>query len=184
MEDLIVLYEDNQVVVVVKPQNVPSQADITGDLDMLTIVKNYIGKKYNKTGNVFIGLVHRLDRPTGGVMVFARTSKSAARLSEQIKEGELEKKYLAVVNNRLRDKRGRLVNYLIKDEDNNIVKVVPAAIEGAKKAVLDYNTLEYADDLQRFGCGSKQYYIGAFGEIVFFCQFVYIEHDDTGHFSA
>lgn len=66
-------------------------------------------------------------------MVFARTSKSAARLSEQIKEGELEKKYLAVVNNRLRDKRGRLVNYLIKDEDNNIVKVVPAAIEGAKK---------------------------------------------------
>lgn len=79
-------------------------------------------------------------------MVFARTSKSAARLSEQIKEGELEKKYLAVVNNRLRDKRGRLVNYLIKDEDNNIVKVVPAAIEGAKKAVLDYNTLEYAEN--------------------------------------
>lgn len=67
MEDLIVLYEDNQVIVVVKPQNVPSQADITGDLDMLTIVKNYIGKKYNKTGNVFIGLVHRLDRPTGGL---------------------------------------------------------------------------------------------------------------------
>ena len=142
MEDLIVLYEDNHVIVVVKPQNVPSQADISGDLDMLTMVKNYIGEKYNKTGNVFIGLVHRLDRPTGGVMVFARTSKAAARLSEQIKNGELEKKYLTVVNNKLRDKRGRLVNYLVKDEENNIVKVVPAAIEGAKKAVLDYVTLE------------------------------------------
>ena len=90
MENLNVIYEDNHIVVVVKPQNIPSQADQSGDIDMLSLVKAYIKEKYNKPGEVYIGLVHRLDRPTGGIMVFARTSKSANRLSEQIKKGEFD----------------------------------------------------------------------------------------------
>ena len=95
-KDLNVVYEDNQIIVVIKPQNVPSQADASGDPDMLSVVKEYIKNKYNKPGNVYVGLVHRLDRPTGGLMVFARTSKSAERLCEAIKNGDFEKKYLCV----------------------------------------------------------------------------------------
>lgn len=76
MEKLKVLYEDNHIIVVVKPVNIPSQGDKTGDVDMLTIIKEYIKEKYNKPGNVYLGLVHRLDRPVGGVMVFAKTSKA------------------------------------------------------------------------------------------------------------
>lgn len=142
---LIVLYEDNHIIVVVKPQNVPTQADSSGDVDLLTMVKNYIKEKYNKPGEAFIGLVHRLDRPTGGVMVFARTSKAAARLQEQMKDGSFEKRYLAVTVGVPRDRQGRLSQYLIKDEKNNMVKVVPAAIDGAKKAELEYKVLESAD---------------------------------------
>ncbi len=147
MEDLIVLYEDNQVIVVVKPQNIPTQADKSDDLDLLTMVKNYVKEKYDKPGEAFIGLVHRLDRPTGGVMVFARTSKAAARLCEQIKSGDFEKKYLAVTVGHPRDRRGRLENYLIKDETNNMVRIVPARVEGAKAAILDYNVLETNDKI-------------------------------------
>ena len=97
MENLEVIYEDNHIIVVVKPQNIPSQSDITGDEDMLSLVKEYVKEKYNKPGEVYIGLVHRLDRPTGGLMVFARTSKAASRLSEQIKDGTFSKTYLAIV---------------------------------------------------------------------------------------
>lgn len=140
--ELIVLYEDNHIIVVVKPQNMPTQADSSGDLDLLTQIKNYIKVKYNKPGEAFVGLLHRLDRPTGGVMVFAKTSKAAARLSEQLVSGEFEKKYLAVTVGVPRNKRGRLSNYLVKDEANNMVRIAPAMVEGAKKAVLDYNTLE------------------------------------------
>jgi ribosomal large subunit pseudouridine synthase D (EC 5.4.99.-) len=88
---LQVLYEDNHILVVVKPPNVLSQEDETGDADMLTLCKEYVKEKYNKPGNVYIGLVHRLDRPVGGVMVFARTSKAASRLSEEIRSRSLKK---------------------------------------------------------------------------------------------
>ena len=115
MDEPIVLYEDNHLVVVVKPQNMPTMADSSGDPDLLSWVKNYIKVKYEKPGEAFIGLVHRLDRPTGGVMVFARTSKAAARLSEQIREGETEKRYLAVTIRIPRERRARLTNELIKD---------------------------------------------------------------------
>lgn len=142
-----ILYEDNHVIVVLKPQNVPSQADSSGDKDMLTMVKEYIKEKYNKPGNVYVGLVHRLDRPTGGVMVFAKTSKSASRLTEQFKNKEAEKTYFAVVTNPLKIKQTKLVNYLLKDEKNNIVKVVPMSTEGAKRAELDYTCLEEKDGL-------------------------------------
>ena len=142
---LTVLYEDNQVIVVVKPQNVPTQADSSGDVDLLTMVKQYVKEKYDKPGEAFIGLVHRLDRPTGGVMVFARNSKSAARLQEQMKSGLFEKKYLAVTVGVPRDRQGRLSQYLFKAAETNTVKVVPAAVEGAKKAELEYKVLEIAD---------------------------------------
>ena len=130
--NLTVLYEDNQIIVVVKPQNVPVQADSSGDDDLLSAVKRYIKEKYSKPGEAYIGLVHRLDRPTGGVMVFARTSKAAARLQEQMKNGLFEKKYLAVTVGTPRDRQGRLSQYLVKDEKNNMVRVVPTALEGAK----------------------------------------------------
>lgn len=93
-----VIYEDNHIIVVEKTPNIASQADKTGDTDMLTIVKEYIKEKYNKPGNVYLGLVHRLDRPVGGIMIFAKTSKAAGRLSEQVRNKTFKKKYLAVVD--------------------------------------------------------------------------------------
>lgn len=105
MKDLKIIYEDNHIIVVEKIPNIPSQADKTGDIDMLTLIKQYIKEKYNKPGNVYLGLVHRLDRPVGGVMVFAKTSKSASRLSEQVREKVLKKKYLAVVDGEIENKK-------------------------------------------------------------------------------
>ena len=137
-----VLYEDNQVIVVIKPQNVPSQADASGDVDLLTEVKAYVKEKYNKPGEAFIGLVHRLDRPTGGIMVFARNSKSAARLSAQLQNGQMKKTYYAVTNGVPKQKSGNLVNYLKKDEKNNVVKIAPQSEEGVKKAELSYKVLQ------------------------------------------
>ena len=137
-----VLYEDNHIIVVVKPQNVPSMPDESGDKDMLTMVKEYIKEKYNKPGNVFVGLVHRLDRPTGGIMVFAKTSKAASRLGEQIKNGEFKKTYFAVCRGNFKDKSATLTNYLKKNEKTNTVSVVPMTTSGAKKAELIYKVLE------------------------------------------
>ncbi len=94
MEDLVILHEDNHIIVVLKPQNIPSCEDASKDKDMLTMIKEYIKDRYDKKGNVYVGLVHRLDRPTGGVMVFAKSSKAASRLSEQMKNGDFEKKYI------------------------------------------------------------------------------------------
>lgn len=144
---LNVVYEDNQVIVVVKPHNQPSQADESKDLDLLTEVKEYVKEKYNKPGDAYIGLVHRLDRPTGGLMVFARTSKSASRLSKQISEHETEKKYYCVVEGFVQQKQATLLNYLKKDEKNNIVKVVTQTEEGAKKAELEYKVLDTKGNL-------------------------------------
>ena len=101
MQKLNVIYEDNHIIVVEKIVNVPSQSDKTRDTDMLSMVKNYIKEKYNKPGNVYIGLVHRLDRPVGGVMVFAKTSKAASRLSNQVREKTMKKQYLAVVDGKI-----------------------------------------------------------------------------------
>jgi 23S rRNA pseudouridine1911/1915/1917 synthase len=137
-----VLYEDNHLLVVEKPQNMLSQADNTGDPDILAELKAYIKEKYNKPGEVYLGLVHRLDRPVGGAMVFARTSKAASRLSEQIRTGEFGKTYLAVVTGSFQQKTGRLENFLLKDEKTNIVSVVTANTRGAKSALLDYEVLE------------------------------------------
>lgn len=143
VEDLNIVYEDNHIIVVVKPQNVPSCEDETGDTDMLRVIKEYLIKTYNKPGDAFVGLVHRLDRPTGGVMVFAKTSKAASRLCEGIKAGEFEKRYFAVLVGTPKDKQiNYLTNYLKKDEERNIVYVATMSEEGAKKAVLSYKVLE------------------------------------------
>ncbi|MDE6471811.1 MAG: RluA family pseudouridine synthase [Clostridia bacterium] len=141
-KDLAVLYEDNHVIVVVKPCNIPSQADSSGDKDMLTIVKEYLINKYDKVGDAYVGLIHRLDRPTGGVMVFAKTSKSASRLSEEIKSGEFEKKYLCVTCGVPKQRNGQLKHYLKKNQAKNIVQIVPQATDGAKLALLDYSFLQ------------------------------------------
>ncbi len=141
-DDLIVLYEDNHVIVVLKPQNVPSCEDETKDKDLLTVIKEHIKEKENKQGNVYVGLVHRLDRPTGGVMVYAKSSKAAARLSEQMQNGDFEKKYAAVLAGELKTKRATLTNYLKKNPINNMVYVCPPVTEGAKFAELEYDILE------------------------------------------
>lgn len=140
-----ILYEDNHILVVEKEPNIPAQADKTGDIDVLSLAKQYVKEKYHKPGEVYIGLVHRLDRPVGGIMVLARTSKAAARLSEQIRNKEWKKKYLAIVDGKLEQTKGSLENYLYKDERNNISKVVTREKKNAKFAKLDYEVLNYDD---------------------------------------
>ncbi len=142
-----IVYEDNQIIVVIKSYNIPVQADETGDEDMLTAIKNYIKQRDNKPGNVYLGLVHRLDRPTGGVMVFAKTSKAANRLSKQLKEKQLKKHYICVVNGVPQQKSGHLVAYLKKDAATNTVKIVPKLEAGAKEAMLDYTVLATKNNL-------------------------------------
>ncbi len=140
--EISILHEDNHILVVEKPVNIPVQKDDTNDIDMLTLLKDDLKKRYQKPGNVYLGLVHRLDRPVGGVMVFAKTSKAASRLSDQVRTRQMEKTYLAVVHGSLKDKIGRLEDYLLKDTKTNIVKVVDENKEGAKLAVLEYEVLE------------------------------------------
>jgi len=139
MNNLEVLYEDNHIIVVVKPNNVLSQADNTGDVDMLSIIKDYLKKKYNKPGNVYLGLIHRLDRPVSGVMVFAKTSKAASRLSNQVREHIFKKTYLAIVNNIDIEDSGEYIDYIVKQNDNSS-KVVDN--ESGKFCKLMYTTLK------------------------------------------
>lgn len=137
-----IVYEDNRVIVVIKPHNVSVQEDDSKDPDMLTIIKDFLKKRDNKPGNVFLGLVHRLDRPTGGVMVFAKTSKAASRLSKELKDKRLKKHYLCVVNGRPQLATNRLVTYLKKDEKTNTVKIAPKLEAGSKEAILEYEVIE------------------------------------------
>lgn len=147
MQKLKVIYEDNHIIVVEKPVNIPSQGDKTGDIDMLTIIKDYLKGKYNKPGNVYLGLIHRLDRPVGGVMVFAKTSKAAARLSEQVREKIFQKTYLVVVNGKMEAEKGYLEDYLLKNERNNISKVVKEGTKNSKYASLDYEVIRYNEEI-------------------------------------
>ncbi len=147
MQKLNVIYEDNHIIVVEKPVNIPSQGDKTGDIDMLTLVKRYIKEKYNKPGEVYLGLVHRLDRPVGGVMVFARTSKAAARLSEQVRNKDFKKKYLVIVDGKFEKNKGTLEDYLLKNEKTNTSKVVKEGTKNAKLAILDYEVLKYNEEI-------------------------------------
>lgn len=145
--NLKIIYEDNHIIVVEKPVNIPSQGDKTGDIDMLTIIKQYIKEKYNKPGNVYLGLVHRLDRPVGGVMIFAKTSKAAARLSNQVIEKVFKKKYLVIANGKFKNDKGTLQDYLLKNERTNTSKVVKEGTKNSKYAELDYEVLKYDEEL-------------------------------------
>ncbi len=140
--NLNVLYEDNHIIVVEKIVNVPSQADISKDIDMITLVKEYLKEKHNKPGNVYLGLVHRLDRPVGGIMVFAKTSKAASRLTESVKKHDFHKKYYAVVEGILDKKEDTLIDYIIKDDHNNAI-----ISKKGKYAELRYKVLKEQDNL-------------------------------------
>ena len=141
-----VLYEDNHLLVVEKPANLPSQADGSGDPDLLSILKDYIGRKYNKPGAVYLGLVHRLDRPVGGAMVFARTSKAAARLSETFRAHAQDRRYLAVTEGAF-DAALELTDHLLKDARTGMVRAVRAGTPGAKEARLVSRPLAARDEL-------------------------------------
>ena len=143
---VMVLFEDNHLIVAIKPAGVLSQSDGSNAPDMLTILKAYIKEKYQKPGEVYLGLVHRLDRPVSGVMVFARTSKAASRLSEQIRSRKVEKLYRCVVNGVL-EGEGRLENYISKDESTNTVTVSDTEKPGYKDSYLDYKALDSKDGL-------------------------------------
>ena len=138
-----IIYEDNHLLVVEKPVNIPVQSDDSKDNDLLTILKAYIKEKYNKPNNVYLGLVHRLDRPVGGIMVFAKTSKAAARLSKQIQQHEFKKTYLAICCTNKLKKQDTLTNYLLKDHKTNMVK----EDKKGKIAILDYELLAVKNDL-------------------------------------
>jgi|SRR5690625_1130824 len=137
-----ILFEDNHLLIVEKPVNIPVQEDRSGDLDLLTILKDDLKIRYQKPGNVYLGLVHRLDRPVGGVIVFAKTSKAASRLSDMIRRRVIKRTYLTVVHGVPRQKQGRLEDYLLKDSRKNIVTVESAKHPDAKQAILDYQVLE------------------------------------------
>ncbi len=134
---LNILYEDNHIIVVVKPYNVLSQGDSTGDVSIMDMIKDYIKVKYHKPGNVYLGLVHRLDRPVGGIMVFARSSKAASRLCKAFNEHKITKKYLAIVKGKV-DSYGEFVDFISKDKDGKAY-----VCKDGKKAVLNYELVDY-----------------------------------------
>lgn len=142
-----ILYEDNHLLVVVKPVNMPTQEDETRDPDLLSALKADLKRRYAKPGNVYLGLVHRLDRPVGGVMVFAKTSKAASRLSDAVRTRAVAKTYVAVLRGTPPSPEGRLVHHLVKNSRTNVVSPVPEGTPGAKQAVLDYAVLAARDGL-------------------------------------
>lgn len=142
MNKLEVLYEDNHIIVVVKPFNIPTQEDSSKDKDMLTIIKDYIKEKYNKPGNVYLGLVHRLDRPASGVMVFARTSKAASRLSDEVRNRTIKKTYLAIVHGKTKEQE-KLVDYISKDNKTNNSYIDKTS---GKESILTYTRLKYDEN--------------------------------------
>ena len=147
VKELKVIFEDNHILIVEKPFNILSQSDRTEDEDMLSILKKDLKVRYNKPGNVYLGLVHRLDRPAGGLMVFAKTSKAAGRLSELIRNKTFGKTYLAVVNGVTNSTKGRLTHYLKKDNIVNTVEAINKPRQGYKEAILEY---EVSESIKRY----------------------------------
>ncbi len=138
---LRVLYEDNHLIAVYKPAGVLTQGDKTGDTCLMDDVKKYLKEKYKKSGNIFLGLLHRLDRPVSGIVLFAKTSKGASRLSEQIRNHEFKKEYQALVEGEL-IKKAMLKNYLLHDKKTNKAKIFDSKYEGALPAELFYEVIE------------------------------------------
>lgn len=138
---LNILYEDNHLLVVEKPVNMPVQEDSSKDLDLLNLAKKYLVKKYNKPGDAFLGLIHRLDRPVGGVILFAKTSKAASRVSNEIRLNRLDRVYYTIVRGQPMKSKATLTDYLLKDTKTNMTSVVKKSNKDAKKAVLDYEVI-------------------------------------------
>lgn len=145
--EIPILYEDNHLLVVEKPVNVPVQEDASGDPDVLSLLKKDLKIRYQKPGNVYLGLVHRLDRPVGGVMVFAKTSKAASRLADSLRKNEIARKYIAVVRGTPRKKTALLEHYLFKNNRKNVVQTVSRDHKSGKKAVLEYQTVAHREKL-------------------------------------
>lgn len=143
---LHVLYEDNHLLVVNKPGGLLVQGDVTGDKTLLDIGKEYIKEKYNKPGNVFLGVVHRLDRPVSGVVLMAKTSKALERLNKQFRDRNIHKKYWAIVKRKPRNEKDKLVHWLIKNNDKNVVTAYNRPVDKALKAELNYRVIGKLND--------------------------------------
>ncbi len=141
-----IVYEDNHILVVNKKVGQLVQGDKTGDESLLELIKDFIKKRDNKPGNVFLGLVHRIDRPTSGLVIYAKTSKALSRLTQMVKNREVKKTYWAVVAKEMIPQSQRLVHYLKKNEKNNKAIVFPKATDGAKEAILTYNVIKKLDN--------------------------------------
>ena len=137
-----ILFEDNHIIIVQKTAGIPTQGDETGDLSLFEMVQRYIKVKYNKPGDVYLGLVHRVDRPVSGLVMFAKTSKAASRLSEMFREHTIEKTYLAIVANQPPKEEDTLTNYIWKDKEANRAYCYNKEKKGSKKAILDYRQLQ------------------------------------------
>ena len=140
-----VLYEDNHLIIVNKAPSEIVQGDKTGDKPLSEVIKEYLKEKYHKPGNVFCGVTHRLDRPTSGVVVFAKTSKALSRLNEIFRNGEVDKTYWAVVKNKPEKKEDRLTHYLVKNEKNNKSTAFDCEKPHTKKAVLHYKLISTSE---------------------------------------
>ena len=145
-ENLQVLFEDNHLIIVNKRSGDITQGDKTGDKPLSDVVKEYVKEKYNKAGNVFLGVVHRLDRPTSGVIIFARTSKALERLNKMLRDKTISKTYWAVVKEYPKKEKGTLINFLKKNPKNNKSSVYTKEIPDYKRAVLHYNILKKLDN--------------------------------------
>ncbi|MDR1763995.1 MAG: RluA family pseudouridine synthase [Dysgonamonadaceae bacterium] len=143
---MTVIYEDNHIIAVNKTCSEIVQGDKTGDEPLSETVKRWIKEKYNKPGNVFLGVAHRLDRPVTGVVLFARTDKALSRLNEMFKNGEVEKTYWAIVKNQPPQPEGELVHYLVRNEKQNKSYAYEREKPGSKKAILDYRLIARSDN--------------------------------------
>jgi len=139
---LKVIYEDNHLIAVVKPAGLATQGDETGDTCLMDEVKDYLKEKYKKTGNVFLGLLHRLDRPVSGIVLLAKTSKGASRLSQQIRNHEMKKEYSALVEGKMKNKKGALINFLKYNKKNNKAEIFDKEVVGSQRAELDYKVVK------------------------------------------
>ena len=143
---MTVVYEDNHIVVVNKTSSVIVQGDKTGDTPLSEMVKQYLKEKYNKPGNVFIGVTHRLDRPVSGLVVFAKTSKALPRLNEMFRNGEVKKTYWAIVKECPKETEGELVHYLVRNEKQNKSYAYDKEVKNSKKAVLHYKLIGHSQN--------------------------------------
>ena len=145
-DNLQVLFEDNHIIIVNKRVGDIVQGDKTGDTPLSEIVKQYIANKYHKKGNVFLGVVHRLDRPTSGIIIFARTSKALERLNKMLRDKQIQKTYWAIVKNKPNKEKDTLIHYLKKNSKNNKSTVFSRETEGSKKAILHYTVIKELDN--------------------------------------